>query len=235
MVGLEGGLPSYSGASTYYDGGLYRTEDGGETWERVSTQPNNNKNGFWNLETVVGKPESFITFGFNFEDLSESVGFLTSNDGGRTWEELPGRDLTPLRITTFSLSTGGSTIYAHERDSFAAWVSRDGGSSWAKTGLVQINGPIAVSPADASLVIFGSQNKLMRSTNALGSAATVATAPQPPGHSRLAPFHDIVFAPSDPKVVYAATEGYLVYRSTNGGASFTLMKNVRADMLNVQP
>lgn len=63
----------------------------------------------------------------------------------------------------------------------------------------------------------------------------VAQAPQPPGHFRAAPFQDIVFAPSDPSVVYAATEGYLVYRSADAGATWTLMANVRRDVLNAIP
>ncbi len=97
------------------------------------------------------------------------------------------------------------------------------------------NGPVAVSPADPNLVIYGSSASLYRSTNGLQSSARVLTSTIPSGRSQEPSFHDIVFAPSDPSIVYAATEGYLLYKSTNGGVSFTLMKNIRADVLNVIP
>ena len=98
-----------------------------------------------------------------------------------------------------------------------------------------MNGPVAVSPVDPDLVIFGSQQELRRSTNALRTVRVVVTAPQPPGLSRPAPFREVQFAPSDPSIVYAETDGYLVYRSDDAGATWRLMANVRDEVLNVQP
>ena len=48
-------------------------------------------------------------------------------------------------------------------------------------------------------------------------------------------FEDVVFAPADASIVYAATTGLLVYKSVDGGASFTLMKNIRSEALNAAP
>ena len=47
--------------------------------------------------------------------------------------------------------------------------------------------------------------------------------------------NDIVFAPSDPTIIYVAATGYLLYRSTDSGASFTLIKNIRTQVLNPAP
>jgi photosystem II stability/assembly factor-like uncharacterized protein len=75
----------------------------------------------------------------------------------------------------------------------------------------------------------------MRSTDGLQTHSRLVTTSVPPGHFRDPPFHDIVFAPSDPSVVYAATEGYLLYKSTDAGATWTLMANIRAEVLNDIP
>ena len=39
VVGLEGGFPSYTGDSNYYPGGIFRTEDAGENWDRLELGP----------------------------------------------------------------------------------------------------------------------------------------------------------------------------------------------------
>ena len=43
---------------------------------------------------------------------------------------------------------------------------------------------------------------------------------------------DLVFAPSNPSIVWAITQGYVLYKSTNGGASFTQSSNLRDEVLN---
>ena len=48
---------------------------------------------------------------------------------------------------------------------------------------------------------------------------------------------DVVYTPIDvtsPSIVYAATTGLLVYKSIDGGESFTMMKNIRSEVLNAQ-
>ena len=79
----------------------------------------------------------------------------------------------------------------------------------------------------------GSLNSTVEATRDAGGEATavagnvseheqcerIVQAARPPGREDDVPFVDIVFAPSDPNTVYAVTDGYLVYRSTNAGAS----------------
>ena len=234
IAGLEGGFPSYTGDSNYYPGGIFRTEDGGQTWTRVSVGEAEERNGFWVMKSVSNDPETLITFGMNFYDLSENLGFLRSTDSGRSWTPFA-ETLRTRMITSFSVSEDGQVIYAHERDTYRAWISEDSGVSWSQSAIVQVNGPIAVSPTNPDLVIFGNLHEIRRSTNGLETVQTIATAAQPPGYSDPARFQQIAFAPSDSSVVYAVTGGYLVYRSTDSGASFALMANVRSDVLNAQP
>ena len=233
VLGIEGGVPSYTGDSSYYDGGVYRTTDGGESWSRIPLGTNDNKNGFWRIEARGSNPTTFITFGMNYDDLTQSLGYLKSTDGGESWNSLKSGELTGLRITNFDVSSDGKVMYANTHDSYFIWISTDGGNTWIKSSINQANGPVAVSPMDSDIVIFSAMNSLYRSTDGLRTTSKVVTTSTPPGHFRSPPFHDIVFAPSDPNVVYAATEGYLIYKSTNAGASFTLIKSIRADVFNV--
>jgi hypothetical protein len=43
---------------------------------------------------------------------------------------------------------------------------------------------------------------------------------------------EIVFAPSDPSIVFVTADGLEVYRSDNGGRSFRQLVNIRAELLN---
>jgi hypothetical protein len=90
-----------------------------------------------------------------------------------------------------------------------------------------VNGPVAVSPVDPNLIVFGGFNQVRRSTNGLQNVNITFTAP-------LA-IREIVFAPSDPTIVYAETDGYILYRSDDAGATWRLVASVRDDVLNVQP
>jgi hypothetical protein len=226
VAGLEGGFPSYTGDSNYYPGGIFRTEDGGENWERVDVGPDDGRNGFWIMQVVPTNPPQIVTFGMNFDNLSENLGFLRSNDMGRTWEAFAD-DLRSRFIGSFSISSDGRVIYANERGTYFGWVSRDGGETWTQSAIVQVNGPIAVSPADPNLVLFASFDDVRRSTNGLATVRVVINTPSS--------VREIVFAPADPNIVYAETDGYLLYRSGDAGLTWRLMVNVRDAVLNVQP
>lgn len=226
VAGLEGGFPSYTGDSNYYPGGIFRTEDGGENWHRVDVDPDDGINGYWIMRSVPTNPPQLITFGMRFENLSDNIGFMRSADMGRTWE-LFGPELRHRFINNFGVSSDGKIIYASERDVYFGWVSRDGGETWSRSDEHQVNGPIAVSPADPNLVLFASFGDVRRSTDDLKSVKVVMN---PPSTVR-----EIVFALSNPNVVYAETDGYVLYRSDDAGLTWRLMVNVRDEVLNIQP
>jgi photosystem II stability/assembly factor-like uncharacterized protein len=226
IAGLEGGFPSYTGDSNYYPGGIFRTEDGGQNWQRVDVGPEDRRNGFWIMRLVLTDPPQLVTFGVNYSDLSENLGFMRSTDMGRTWE-LFAPELRNRFIGNFGLSADGQVIYANERDTHFSWISRDGGETWNQSAVVQVSGPIAVSPVDANLVLFASFYDVRRSTDGLGTVQVVMNTPNP--------LREIVFAPSDPSIVYAETDGYVLYRSDDAGLTWRQVVNVREDVLNAQP
>ena len=183
-----------------------------------------------------------ITFGLHtFQsgvfDPSLNVGFLRSIDGGGSWERFGTPEVARSKITHFDVSADGAVIYATVTDSYHHWISTDGGSTWTKSSLNQGSGPVAVSPADPAVVIFrdSAQASLYRSVDGLQTYSKVVTTEglSDDPNVRYA-FEDVAFAPSDPQVVYAATTGLLVYKSTDGGASFTLMRAIRSEVLNVE-
>ena len=224
IAGMEGGTATFSDLlGQYFEGGIYRSTDGGGSWSKVLIHENDAENGFWRMVAYGPSDDHFMTFGLSYSDLSKNIGFIRSTDAGMTWEMFAA-PLRPLLIVGFDVSQDGQVIYANERDSYEIHVSTDGGSTWNTTASNQANGPLAVSPADAQLVLYAGYSTLYRSTDGLASYEPVLSAP--------AKIDDIVFAPSDPTIVYVAATGYLLYKSTDSGASFTLMKNIRSGVLN---
>jgi len=228
VVGIEGGFPSFtgSGASQYYPGGIFRTEDAGQNWTRVTIGLDDERNGFVIMHMATGSQPQLITVGANHSDTSQNLGFLRSRDIGVTWESFAPNFRT-IDVATFGLSSDGNTIYVNESDNYSGWVSRDAGVNWSIDPILQVNGPIAVSPADSNLVIFGSPGNIRRSTDGLSSMKVVLTTP--------ITIREIVFSPSHPNVVYAESDSYFLYRSDDEGLSWRLLIHGRDEVLNTQP
>ena len=227
----------------FFDGGIYITRDGGNSWERTQASSNDNINNFHSIVVTGSDPTVMTTFGLHTPqggsfDPTFNAGFLRSIDRGESWQSFGTREVTQSQITHFDVSDNGMVIYATITDSYLHWVSTDGGATWTISSLNQGSGPVTMSPADSSIVIFrdSAQTSLYRSSDGLLTYNKVASSEglTDDPDVRFA-FEDIVFAPSDPNIVYAATTGLLVYRSIDGGASFTLMTNIRAEVLNAAP
>ena len=70
----------------------------------------------------------------------------------------------------------------------------------------------------------------MKSTD---GAATMRTVLDDTVYLGTRQFMDIRFAPSDPRVVWAAAKGYVLYKSTDGGEQFTRIMAVREAIYGV--
>ncbi|MFC2078951.1 WD40/YVTN/BNR-like repeat-containing protein [Candidatus Bipolaricaulota bacterium] len=220
VLGAEGGWVSFSSlAGQYYEGGLYWSSDFGQTWQRSSAGEDDGRNGYWQIDAAGNE---LITFGLNFEDLSENFGFLRSRDGGRKWEQFAD-ELRTLMVHSFAISSDGQTLYANERDSYVLLISSDKGATWRTSSINQANGPVAVSPTDDRLVLYAGGGRLYRSSDGVASFTQVLQTPN---------ISDIVFAPSDPTVIYVVADGYLIFRSGDAGRTFSEVANLRTDALN---
>ncbi|MCR9246785.1 MAG: hypothetical protein NXI31_17260 [bacterium] len=199
----------------FFAGGIFDSADFGTTWGAVSAPPGSDKNVYWVVATSTNE---LFTFGIGHESGVSNLGFLRSADGGRTWTTFAASQRAKL-ISEFDVSQDGMTIVANERDTFVMLRSVDGGVTW-DTLSIGGNGPVAVSPADPDIVLYDDNGTLRRSTDRLASVNVVL------GSGRR--FDDVEFAPSNPQVVYAATEGYDLWCSTDAGATWTFRINLRS-------
>jgi len=234
VIGIGGGEVSGWGlpiSGQYLDGGIFRTTDGGDSWNRVDVGTNDNFSAYRIIASARENPSLLIISGFNMYDRGKSLGFAKSKDGGKTWETFA-QEFRLEGIDYFDISSDGSVIYAAASNIFKILKSEDGGNSWSEYNLDTSGYAIAVSPSDSERVLFSRTTGGFLSTDGLKTETQVIELPTE-GHERIT---DIVFAPSDSNIVYLITSGsYDLYKSTDGGQSFSKIKNLRDEVLNVIP
>ena len=123
--------------------GVYRTKDGGETWERIKFV--NPHAGCVDLVMDPSNPRVlYATFWrilrtpYSLESGGEGSTMWKSTDGGDTWVELTTNDGLPkgtLGIMGITVSPSNSeNVYAIiESEKGGVFRSRDGGKTWRKT------------------------------------------------------------------------------------------------------
>ena len=206
--------------------GVYRTEDGGKTWQRVlfvdtntgcsgiGMDPNNPRTlfaGMWQVE--------MHTWAFN--SGGPGSGVYVSHDRGTTWTHIEGHGLphSPVgKIDVAVAPTDSNRVYALiETDRQGSmWRSDDGGADWRVTSwdrtLIGRAGyyiRIAVSPADENTVLVSNSSFLVSTDGGL----TFETRPWGGDN------HDIWMDPKDPKHFAISFDGGLAI-TTVGGRGF---------------
>jgi len=210
--------------------GVYSSIDGGATWTK----------------TLDGFVEQLM-----FSDAAPGTVFATgastnlwrSIDSGKTWQKLVGwnvnrglPDENPwFNRVTITQSSGKTIVpnvkhvlYAVFADPFRIYRSDDEGDSWhdvARQMYDEKNYAVAADPADAD-VVFTAGNQIRRATDG-GWTVTPISAP-------LNNVRAIAFAPSDPKVMYAASntgievsiDGGLSWQARSSGLNTTQWSSV---------
>ncbi|MEO0881943.1 MAG: hypothetical protein AAFY34_04345 [Pseudomonadota bacterium] len=158
--------------------GLFRTEDGGETWEKILYV--DERTGATDIRMVPGNPQKlfagmweFRRQPFFFKSGGPGSGVYMSLDGGDTWTEITEEDGLPkgeLGRSSFAISPANpDRIYALiEAEESALARSDDGGESWSLVNTdYDINdrpfyyGDISVDPVNPNLVYrIGSRVKV---------------------------------------------------------------------------
>ena len=226
VIGIRGGAATFSELSgQYFNGGIYRSTDGGDNWVKVSVGANDIYSNFIHMRRSLIDPMTLITFVFNYENLSRNLGFLKSVDNGVSWTPFA-PDIRERLISYFDISSDASVIYAVSRDDMKILKSTDGGSSWTEFQFQSSCYALAVSPSDSERMLFSVMDKLYLSIDGLLSFTMVVD-------NRGTTFDDIVFAPSNNNIVYAVCQGYILYKSEDSGVTFSFIKNLRQDVLNV--
>ena len=128
------------------DRGLYKTTDGGRSWDLILTGPNLSTG----CSTVAIDPKNpsvlfaglwdFRRKGWTFRsggdhpDSPSASGLYRSSDGGRSWMEVKGLGPKPWgRVEVAIAPSNPSVVYAFvESPASALWRSGDGGNTWEK-------------------------------------------------------------------------------------------------------
>ncbi|MBI2874675.1 MAG: hypothetical protein HYY09_06275 [Firmicutes bacterium] len=220
-AGLRAGRVSFSGpgiqAGWFFEGGVYQSTDGGESWRKLPLPAPADQNEFW--EILALDSGTLFALGLVYGNQPESLGIVRSLDAGTTWTKIAGPQGIQFHYFTVS-PQDADLIYVLQRDTWKVYKSADGGRGWQEYAN-GASGPIAASPFDKQTVLFAANNELFKSTNGLVSARKVLSV-QPAARFIM----DIEFTP-DPKVIYAGARGLLIYKSIDGGETFQPVANLR--------
>lgn len=125
---------------TEADNGLWRTEDGGTTWDKV----HDGQIAPWSyyntkIEAVPGSEgELFFSGGpVGDSNVMDDSPFMHSTDGGTTWEEVAGIDeVFSFGFGKAATEGGPATVnvVGYYDGDFGIWQSQDNAKNWTKIG-----------------------------------------------------------------------------------------------------
>jgi len=212
--------------------GVFRTTDGGETWERVHfvspeagcvelamdpTNPRVLYAGFWR---VLRTP-------WSLESGGEGSGLWKSTDGGETWSELtrqPGLPEGTVGIWGIAVSpSNAQNLYAIvEAEEGGVFRSKDGGETWERTNEERklrqrawYYTRIYADPADEETVYVLN----VRFHRSKDGGRTFEAIPTPHGDN-----HDLWIDPEDPRRMIEANDGGANV-SDDGGGTWSAQNN----------
>lgn len=214
--------------------GVYRTTDGGATWERVLFV--NPRTGIADLVMDPSNPNKlfaamweFRRWPWFFESGGAGSGLFVTHDGGRSWKRLSANDGLPAG----NLGRMGLTIARNDPDVVYALVeagrsallrSTDGGASWETVnddeGVASrpfYYADIFVDPSN-ELRLFNLHSRIMRSEDSGKSFENISG----DVHSD---FHALWINPNDSRQMYLGTDGG-VYVTRDRGDHWRFIDNL---------
>jgi photosystem II stability/assembly factor-like uncharacterized protein len=197
--------------------GVYKSTNGGTSWTKVNSGLTHT--GINSIAINPLNPE-IICAGGN--------GVYKSTNGATSWTPVNSGLLTAISNTSLAINPlNPQIIYA---GGAGVYKSTNGGTSWteADSGLALTwFAPLAINPSNPQIV-YAVGDVVYKSTN--GGASWKAANSGLPSSASVA---SLAINPTTPTTLYAAgsyqdsnsTDFALVYKSTNGGTSWTALKN----------
>ena len=206
------------------NGGLWVSKDDGANWSPLTDQLPRIGVG---AIAIDPKNTKTIYLGMGDDEASDcpSIGVMKSTDGGLSWNttglSFTATGGTNYKVTDIIIDPNNSSIlWASTSDGL--YKTTDAGATWKKplTGNIKA---ICLKPGSSTTLYAVTTNKFYRSTDA-GETYTAITSGLPTSAGRFA----IDVTPANAEYVYllasTTSNAYQgVYRSTNGGTSFTAM------------
>lgn len=218
--------------ATHY--GLFRSQDGGTTWQEVAGGPNQLMQGLMTYALAyssLNPKRMYVLTQPSVVPHAGTLGLYTSADQGQTWQlAIPAASITSSSI--YTVAAGNDTpdevyIYLRELGALGLRVSLDAGKHFSGAGTLpfgSINGVLTLPQAPGQLLVYGSQG-MARSVDGgahwqvikgiSGGIFDMATA-----------------GPHSP--IYASGDAG-VYASRDGGKTFTLVSQTYYASLTVSP
>ena len=204
--------------ATGVDGGVYKSEDGGERWEMLK-----GTKGLKILSVTLAPSDS------NTIIAGAPNGAFRSTDAGRSWERITPENHAEVRnINSLAIDPlNTNIIYAGTHH--LPWKTLDGGQTWKKAGDPgsgmlddsDIMG-ITVSSSDPTLVFMNACSGIYRSNNA---AEKWNKLPGIPFSARRT--YALLPHPTRPEIIFAGTSEGL-WRSKDGGRRWMLLTSKSA-------
>jgi 7,8-dihydropterin-6-yl-methyl-4-(beta-D-ribofuranosyl)aminobenzene 5'-phosphate synthase len=116
-VAVAPGDPAVIYLAAYEPGGLYRSGDGGDSWQAVSR----------GLEALAPLAIAVHPVNPDLAWVGTMVGGYRTSDGGLNWQQMA--DLPPVPLYTLAVTPDGRTLYAGG-EATGIWRSDDGGQTW---------------------------------------------------------------------------------------------------------
>lgn len=215
FIAVNPQMPQQVYLGTWGFGDLYFSNDSGQNFNTISE--------------VSGGPTS-IAFDPVSSDIiyvgSSQNGIYKSIDSGSTWTQknngLPSYSFGDAWVDSVAVDpNNNSVVWAGTNGREGIFKSEDGGENWVLEGLDEFTEDvykiqtIAINPNNSNTILIGAgytQDNIWKTTN--GGNSWVSTL------SSGVNVEEIIYDPRDSNIVYAATAGSGVLRSTDGGETW---------------
>ena len=216
------------------DRGVYKTEDGGKTWNKILFV--NNTTGCSELVMDPANPDVLYAAFWEFRRTAHSFNsgglnsaLYKSADGGKTWQKLqnglPKGKLGRIAVTV--APSNSQIVYAvmeaEKKEEKGLYRSDDGGANWKF-----LNGDfgLTVRPFYFSRITVDPKNPdIIAKAGLSGSISRDGGKTFKNLGSMHSDIHDVVFDHTNSSKMFVATDGGL-YRTMDGGSSMEIIENL---------